>query len=129
MVKPDHVGAGGEADRRGDCTVRLGGGGRGHRDGAADDDAVHLDVHRLARAGGGHAQVHVVGAPAGDVDRVLHPLSGGGPADVVAGGLGATGGLDVDIVTGARAVRVAAVSGGGVVEADPFPAHVVVLGL
>src|SRR6202042_2049545 len=83
------------------------------------------DVQSVGPRGGrGQPQADGVAAGGGDVDGVLEPLPGRGPAQVVGGAAGVGGGLQVDPV-GPVAV-VGAVDAGDVVG-DALAAGVVVL--
>src|SRR6202042_3880786 len=83
------------------------------------------DVQAVGPRGGrGQPQPDGVGAGGGDVDGVLEPLPGRGPAQVVGGAAGVGGGLQVDTV---GAVAVGGAIHAGDVIGDALAAGVVVL--
>ena len=106
--------------------VLVAAGGRGGDVAAQVGAGAVVDVQGVGDRGGrGQPQADGVGAGGGDVDGVLEPLPGRGPAQVVAAA-GVGGGLQVDPV---GAVAVGGAVDRGDVVGDALPAGVVVLRL
>src|SRR5439155_123922 len=98
---------------------------RGHGELGAETGAVQGEVEGAALAAGGDAHIQGVGTAGLDIDRVVQPFAGLGPAHVVAG-VGVGSGFDVHAI---RAVLAAAIYGVRIVVGHAFPAFVVVLRL
>ncbi len=107
-VDAQHVLARRQADAAlGDGRPGLPCAGIGHRQRPGDVRTVHLKVELACAAGRGNTEAGRVGTAGLDVDRVLQPLPGGNPADVITrAGIG--GRFNIDVI---GSIGVAGVAG------------------